>query len=47
MKTLENIKNDLHHVFVDGDAKSPQIARILVLLDIPLLLAILVICHFV
>jgi hypothetical protein len=47
METLEDIKNDLHHVFIDGDAKSQQIARVLVLLDIPLVFAILIICHFV
>ena len=47
MKTLKNIKEDLHHVFVDGDAKSQQLARVLVILDIPLLFALLIICHFV
>lgn len=47
METLEDIKNDLHHVFIDGDAKSQQLARVLVLLDIPLVFLILIICHFV
>ena len=47
METLKNIKTELHHVFVDGDASSYQIAHILVLLDIPLLFAVLLICHFV
>ena len=47
METLKNLKNDLHHVFVDGDAKSQQMARILVLLDIPLVCVVLIICHLV
>ncbi len=47
METIEDIKNDLHHVFIDGDAKSQQIARVFVLLDIPLVFVILIICHFV
>jgi hypothetical protein len=47
MEALKNLKNDLHHVFVDGDAKSQQMARILVLLDIPLVFAVLILCHLV
>ena len=47
METLKNIKTELHHVFVDGDAKSWEIAHILVLLDIPLMFIVLLICHFV
>jgi hypothetical protein len=47
MKTLKDLQNDFHHVFVDGDAKSQQLARILVLLDIPLVFAVLIICHLV
>jgi hypothetical protein len=47
METLKNIKTDLHHVFVDGDAKNQELARVFILLDIPLLLVILIICHFV
>lgn len=47
METLKNLKNDLYHVFVDGDAKSQQLARVLVLLDIPLMFVVLLVCHFV
>lgn len=47
MKTLKNIKSELKHVFVKGDATSHQIAHILVLLDIPLMVVVLLICHFV
>jgi hypothetical protein len=47
MKTLKNIKDDLHHVFIDGDAKSQQLARVLVILDIPLLFAVLIFCRFI
>jgi hypothetical protein len=47
MGTLKKIKTDFHHVFVDGDAKNQELARVFVLLDIPLLCAILIICHFV
>ena len=47
METLKHIKDDFHHVFVDGDAKSQELARVFVILDIPLLFAILLICHFV
>jgi len=47
METLRNIKTDFYHVFVDGDAKSQELARVFVLLDIPLLCAILLSCHFV
>jgi len=45
METLKNLGNDFHHVFVDGDAKSAQMARVLVWLDIPLLFAIFVLCR--
>ena len=47
METLKNIKTELHHVFVDGDAKSWEIAHVLVLLDIPLMFVVLLICQFV
>jgi hypothetical protein len=47
METLKNLGNDLHHVFIDGDAKSQQLARVFMLLDIPLLFVVLLICHFV
>jgi hypothetical protein len=47
MKTLENIKSELQHVFVKGDATSYQLAHILVLLDIPLMVLVLLVCHFV
>ncbi len=47
METLKNLKNDLHHVFIDGDAKSQQLARVLMLLDIPLMFVVLLVCHFV
>jgi len=47
MKTLKNLKNDLHHVFIDGDAKSVQLARVFMLLDIPLMVIVLLVCHFV
>jgi hypothetical protein len=47
METLKNIKTELHHVFVDGDAKSQEIAHVLALLDIPLIFIVLLICHFV
>ena len=47
METLKNLKNDLHHVFIDGDAKSQQLARVFMLLDIPLMIIVLLVCHFV
>jgi hypothetical protein len=47
METLKNLKNDLHHVFIDGDAKSQQLARVFMLLDIPLMFVVLLVCHFV
>jgi hypothetical protein len=47
METLKNLRDDLHHVFIDGDAKSQQLARVLVLLDIPLMFVVLLVCHFV
>ncbi len=43
MKTLVNIKSDLQHVFVEGNAKSQEIARVALLLDIPLIFLILLI----
>ena len=46
METLKNLGTDFHHVFVDGDAKSQQLARVLVLLDIPFLITVIV-CHFI
>ena len=47
METMKNLKNDLHHVFIDGDAKSQQLARVFMLLDIPLMVVVLLVCHFV
>jgi|GEM_PF-1138146 len=47
METLKNLENDLHHVFIDGDAKSQQLARVFMLLDIPLMVIVLLVCHFV
>jgi hypothetical protein len=47
MKTLKNLANDFHHVFVDGDAKSTQMARVLVWLDIPLICVVLILCRLV
>lgn len=47
METLKNIKNDFQHVFVEGNAKSHELARVFVILDIPLLFTVLLICHFV
>jgi|KBSMisStandDraft_5_1062788.scaffolds.fasta_scaffold6818437_1 hypothetical protein len=47
METLKDIKSELQHVFVEGDATSQQMAHILVLMDIPLMLLVLVVCHFV
>ena len=44
---VKNIKNDFQHVFVEGDAKSQQLARVFILLDIPLMIMILYFCHFV
>jgi len=47
MKTLKNLKNDLHHVFIDGDAKNAQLTRVFMLLDIPLMFVVLLVCQFV
>ena len=48
MKTLvKNLKTDLYHVFVMGDAKSQELAHVLVLMDVPLMFLVLIICHFV
>ena len=47
MEALKNLENDLHHVFIDGDAKSQQLARVFMLLDIPLMIIVLLVCHFV
>ena len=44
---VKNIKNDFQHVFVEGNAKSQELARVLILLDIPLMIMILYFCHFV
>jgi len=47
MKTrIQNIKTDLYHVFVAGNAKSQEIARVWVLVAIPVMFAIFVIGHF-
>ena len=40
MEALKNLKDDLHHVFIDGDAKNQQLSRVFMLLDIPLLCAL-------
>ncbi|MGZ3763577.1 MAG: hypothetical protein ACXVB0_14465 [Mucilaginibacter sp.] len=45
--TIQNIKTDLYHVFVAGDAKSQELARVFLLLDIPLMLVIFAIFQFV
>ncbi|MCR8561687.1 hypothetical protein KXD93_28790 [Mucilaginibacter sp. BJC16-A38] len=34
---LNTLKNDLHNVFVDGNANSLQMARVFMLLAVPLL----------
>lgn len=48
MKTIfSNLKSELYHVFVMGDAKSQELAHVLVLMDIPLMFIVLLICHFV
>jgi hypothetical protein len=47
METLKELKDDLHHVFIDGDAKSQQLAHVFMLLDIPLMVVVLLVCHFV
>lgn len=47
MKTrIQNIKTDLYHVFVAGNAKSQEIARVWVLVAIPLMCAIFAFGHF-
>ena len=47
METLKNLRNDFHHVFIDGDAENSQMARVLVWLDIPLLFAIFVLSRLI
>jgi len=48
METIfKHFKSDFKHVFVEGDAESQELARVFVVLDIPLLLLILLVCRFV
>ncbi len=47
MEALKTIKDDFRHVFVEGDAKNQQLARVFVILDIPLLFAVLILCRVI
>jgi hypothetical protein len=44
---LKHFKSDFQHVFIEGDAESQELVRVFVVLDIPLMLLILLVCHFV
>lgn len=43
--TLNNIKTDLYHVFVEGNAKSQELARVFVLLAIPFMSVVFLFGH--
>ncbi len=42
MLTLKTIKDDFHHVFVEGDAKGWEQLHVVIVLGIPLILAIII-----
>jgi hypothetical protein len=43
---IKNLKADLYHVFVEGNAKNQEFAHVFMLLDIPLLCVVLALCFF-
>jgi len=42
MDTLRTLRNDFHHVFIDGDVKGNEFLHVFLALDIPLLLALII-----
>ncbi|WP_426671391.1 hypothetical protein ACPPVU_09150 [Mucilaginibacter sp. McL0603] len=42
MDTLKMLKSDFHHVFIDGEVKGKEFLHVFLVLDIPLLIALVI-----
>jgi hypothetical protein len=40
MDTLKTLKDDFHHVFIDGEVKGKSFLHVFLAIDIPLLIAL-------
>lgn len=41
MDTLKTLKDDFHHVFIDGEVKGKSFLHVFLAIDIPLVLALI------